>query len=289
VLATPPSDSYAPDFLFRPGLFMIYLLAHWATSGDLSRGDVLWTFVLVIVGVALAQTLMLGPRGVMPPFAPARPALARPLRRRALALALVFAVSSAFGDLVTLLGGLYLQAEQVAVLGLAVRLAALAGFVTQAAQQMVLPDLALEMARSPRAAVNRLLLRVNVISLSAIMACVAGAAVLGGLVLGLFGDAYVSGHVALVLFMVSQAFRAASGLNQHLMSIAGFQAKTAIACIFSVAVLVAATSLLAPRYGVNGVAAAVVLADAVWALLLAIQAGRYAGYRGDIVGLLRST
>jgi Na+-driven multidrug efflux pump len=71
------------------------------------------------------------------------------------------------------------------------------------------------------------------------------------------------------------------------LSITGFQAKTAISCIFAATVLVAGVSVLAPRYGVNGAAVAVLVADAVWALLLAIQAGRYAGYRGDIAGLLR--
>ncbi len=280
--------SYAPDFLFRPGLFALYLIAHWAFSGSLSRFDVLAVFVAVLAGVAVVQALLLGPRGILPPYAPFNARLARPLRRRAVALAIVFAVSSAFGDLVTLLGGLYLPADEVAVLGLAVRLAALAGFVTQAAQQMVLPDLALVMARQPRADVNRLLLKVNLISLSAIIACVLGAIVLGRFGLGLFGAPYIAGHLALVTLMLSQAFRAASGLNQHLMSITGFQAKTAISCIFSAAVLVAGVSLLAPRYGVNGAAIAVLVADAVWALLLAIQAGRYAGYRGDIVGLLRA-
>lgn len=281
--------SYAPDFLFRPGIFMLYLVFHWLTSGSLSRGDVLWSFVVVIAAVALGQSLLLGRQGVLPPFAAVDHRLAAPLRRRAVALALVFAVTSAFGDLVTLLGGLFLPAEEVAVLGLTVRLAALAGFITQAAQQMALPDLALVMAKRPRAEVNRLLLRVSLIAVAAILACVAGALLFGGLLLRVFGSHYVSGHLALVLFMVSQAFRAASGLNQHLLSITGFQAKTAGACVFSVAVLVAGTGLLAPAWGVNGIAAAVVVADAVWALLLAVQAHRHAGYRGDIVGLLRAS
>ena len=38
-----------------------------------------------------------------------------------------------------------------------------------------------------------------------------------------------------------------------------------------------------------GMAIAVVIADAVWAVLLAFQAGRYTGRRGDLPALLRTS
>jgi O-antigen/teichoic acid export membrane protein len=280
--------SYVPDFLFRPGLLMLYLAGLWAAGVSFTATHVLWAYTAVNTLVALGQALLLGRQGILPGFQRLHRGLSSLLRMRAMALVVVFAVMAAFGDIVTLIGGLYLPAEDVAMLGVAIRLATLAGFVTQATQQLVLPDLAFVMARKPRAEVNRLLLRVNLLTLAASFACVVGAIVAGPLLLGIFGKHYVAGQWPLVLFMVSQAIRAASGLNQYLLAIGGHQARTAGACVFAVAVLLAAAGLLAPRYGVTGLGFAAVLADAVWAGLLALQARRFAGYRGDILGLLRA-
>ena len=90
----------------------------------------------------------------------------------------------------------------------------------------------------------------------------------------------------MVLFMISQAFRAASGMNQHLLSIAGYQIKTAGSCLVAMAVLVGGTALFTPSHGVMGLAYAVLIADAVWAGLLALQTRRLTGRRGDIIGVL---
>lgn len=280
--------SYVPDFLFRPGLLLLFLAASWFLGASLSVDHVLWAFVAAAVMVALGQAAILGRQGILPEVKPLRHGIAGPLRGRALSLAIVFAVTAAFADLVTLIGGLYLPPGDVAVLGIAIRLAALAGFITQAAQQLVLPDLALAVARQPRQEVEQLLLRVGAIALGAILICVAGTAVAGHWLLGLFGEHYAAGYWPLLLLMAGQTVRAGSGLNQHLLSIHGHQARTAVPCVFAVAVLMAAASLLAPRHGVSGVAVAAILADAVWAALLAVQARRFAGYRGDLVGLLQA-
>jgi O-antigen/teichoic acid export membrane protein len=124
------------------------------------------------------------------------------------------------------------------------------------------------------------------IALAAILAGVVGALLLGPWALSIFGSEYQAGHWPLVLFMVSQAFRAASGMNQHLLSLAGFQIKTAGSCLVAMAILVGATALFTPGHGVMGIAYAVLIADAVWAGLLALQTQRLTGRRGDIIGVL---
>ena len=176
-----------------------------------------------------------------------------------------------------MIGGLFLAPNDVAVLGVAARLAALAGFIIQATQQFILPDLTLALARGTREQVKSLLFRINVVALVAIAACVAGALLVGDYALRIFGAGYARGHWTLVLLMISQVFRAASGMNQHLLSLDGHQVKTAGACLVALAVLVAGAAVLAPRFGVLGMGLAVIAADAVWAVLLAIQAERHAG------------
>lgn len=280
--------SYVPDFLYRPGLLLVFLLLAWWTGLQLSTASVLWAFVIANSLVALAQAWLIGKNGALPrPFKTAKRNLAPLLRGRAASLVIVALVANSFADLVNMIGGFYMPADDVAVLGVSIRLAALAGFITQATQNFILPDLATALTRGRREEIHTLLLRINIVALVAILACIAGAAVAGSQVLAIFGEQYKVGHWPLVLFMISQGFRAASGMNQHLLSMDGHQTKTASSCIFAVSALLAAASLLTPRYGVMGMALAVILADAIWAALLAFQAGRYAGRRGDILALLQ--
>ena len=281
------SLSYVPDFLFRPGLLLAYLLAAWLLGSALSIAHVLWAFIIANTAVALGQAWLMGGGGAIPRFsARLRHRLAPYLRGRAAALVVVAVVAGAFADTVTMIGGLFLEPDDVAVLGVATRLAALAGFIIQATQQFIMPDLTLAMARGTREQVKSLLFRINIVALSAIALCVVGSVLVGDLALRVFGADYERGHWPLVLFMIAQVFRAASGMNQHLLSLEGHQAKTAGACLVSLAVLVAGAALLAPWFGVMGMGLAVIAADAVWSILLAVQAERHAGYRGDIVAIL---
>lgn len=280
--------STTPDFLFRPGLLFLYLLLAWLLNGSVSVTSVLWAFTASNTVVALGQWALMGADGLRVEWRKPHASFARPLRRRAMALVVVFAVSAAFGDLVTLIGGLFLPAGDVAVLAVAIRLAALAGFVTQALQQLVLPELAQVLALRDDSEFRRLMLRTNVLALGSIAALIAAAMAFGPLALSLFGPDYALGHWPLVVFLVGQLFRAGSGLNLHLLSLAGSQIRTATSCLFAVAILFAAASLLSPRLGVMGIAWAAVLADAVWSGLLAYQAKLYTGRRGDILSLAAS-
>jgi O-antigen/teichoic acid export membrane protein len=279
--------SYVPDFLYRPGLFLAFLLIAWRLHVTLTVDRVLWAFVIFASVMALAQAWLIGRQGAIPPpFAAPGRNLAPYLRGRAASLVLVAIVSGAFADLVNMIGGVFLPSEDVALVGVAIRLAALAGFITQSTQTFILPDLAEALTRGPPESVRSLLLRINVLALAGIGLATLGAIVLGRPVLAIFGASYGDGHWPLVLFMVSQGFRAASGMNQHLLSLGGYQARTAGACLVAVVTLVVLSAALAPHLGLMGLAYAVVAADFVWAVLLAIEAQRFAGRRGDIVALL---
>jgi O-antigen/teichoic acid export membrane protein len=237
--------------------------------------------------VAAGQAMILG-SGVLPEgIAPGRRDLAPALRSRAASMVLIAAIAMNFADIVTLIGGLFLAPHDVAQLGIAIRLAALAGFVTQVTQNFVLPDLSAAIVKGDRGAAQSLILRINLIAISAIAACALAAVFFGPLILNVFGADYSGAHWPLVLFMVSQLFRAAGGMNQHLLSLDGFQARSVYACIFAMTLLVAAATFLTPRFGLLGMAMAVVAAEASWAMILGLQAQRYSGYRGDILAALR--
>jgi Na+-driven multidrug efflux pump len=64
---------------------------------------------------------------------------------------------------------------------------------------------------------------------------------------------------------------------------------TAGACVVALVFLIGVTSLLTPAWGIMGLAWAVVLAEAVWAVMLASQATQLAGRRGDLWAVLRAS
>jgi O-antigen/teichoic acid export membrane protein len=279
--------SYVPDFLYRPGLLMAFLVCAWIAHWPLSVMIVLWAFVVANTLVAIWQNWAIGSEGTFVGLtAPSHHNLAPMLRGRAAALVLVGTVAAAFSDIVTVIAGFFLAPQDVALVGVTIRLAALAGFITQATQQFVLPDLTQAITRGEGHNVHTLLMRINVMALAAISACVVGAALFGGYVLAIFGPDYERGHWPLVLFLISQTFRAASGMNQHLLSLAGYQLKTAGSCAVAMVTLVSCTAIFSTSFGVTGMAIAVIIADAVWATLLALQAARLTGRRGDIFGVM---
>jgi O-antigen/teichoic acid export membrane protein len=279
--------SYVPDFIFRPSMLLFFLLGCWLFRIEPGFDTVMWTVVALTFSVAVGQAVFLGRDALPHGLRAVRHDLGPALRSRAVSMVLIAAVAMSFADIVTLIGGLFLAPHDVAQLGIAIRLAALAGFVTQVTQNFVLPDLSAAIIKGDRSSAHALILRINVLALSAIAGCVAISILFGSLILSIFGPDYAGAQWPLVLFMVSQLFRAAGGMNQHLLSLDGFQTRSVAACILAIALLVATASLLTPHFGLMGMAIAVLLAELAWAGVLGLQAQRYAGYRGDILAGLR--
>jgi O-antigen/teichoic acid export membrane protein len=137
------------------------------------------------------------------------------------------------------------------------------------------------------ATADTLAARMNVMTLLLIGAALLGAIVLGEWVLDMFGSDYVRGANILVLFLVAQAVRALSGMNQHLLSIKGYQMRTAGACLTALLVLVLSAVLLTRVFGMEGMAYALLLAELAWLVLLASQAQSLCGRRADLFWMLQ--
>ena len=278
--------AYVPDFVVRPSLFLLYVFVALLLHIGLYLPLVLGAYVGSNVIVALIQGFVVRAKGIsLQDWTMTRPALTRALRSRSMALAVVGAVTVMFADIVTMLGGWFLPHEQLAVLGLAVRLAAIAGFVVQAAQQFILPDLTEAIAKGESAKADDLLLRLNLLTVLTLGCGLVFAVVFGGMLLSLFGASYAQGHVLLVLFLLGQSIRALSGMNQNLISIAGKQLRSAMACLVGLVIFAASWALLQSTFGLNAAGYAVIIAEVCWALTLAAQAQSIMGRRGDLFWL----
>lgn len=280
--------AFLPDFIFRPGLFFLYVAGTFLLGFHLSLVHVLWAFIASNVIVAVVQAIIMRHDGLkLEQWWQVNPRLTAALRGRVLALSIVATVTTLFSDVVTLIGGFMLPHEQVALLGLTIRLASLAGFIIQSSQQFVLSDLTHALTIHDTKTANTILYRMNVMTIGTVVASLIAAVLLGRYFLSFFGPVYAEGHWLLVLFIVGQAVRAISGMNQHMLSIGGHQVRSAMACLFGVLVLVLSWILFQSWFGVLGVGCAVIAAELAWALMVGSQAQQLTGRRGDMFWLLR--
>ena len=280
--------AYVPDFLIRPGILLVVVAGAWLLGYKPGIVQILTVFTLASIVAALGQAYALRDVGV--PFFDWRKPKARfakILRSRAFALTVVGASLLATADIVTLVAGFILAPADVAVVGITIRLAALVGYVLQAGQQFVMPDFTQAIVRGDEKTADTLVFRMNLMTLLALLAALAGAALLGEWALGIFGQEYVRGAPILLIFLIAQAVRSLSGMNQHLLSIKGFQMRTAGACLLALLILVCLAAILSRKHGIEGLAYAVLISEAAWLLLLASQAKSLCGQRADILWLLQ--
>ena len=279
--------SYAPDFVFRPGLLLVFIAALVVLGTTQSALPVLLALPAIALAVAIGQARLLGPDNVLrPDNGPVRRDLRKFYRSRALAMLAVTIVSGATADLVIMVGSLFLDPEAVAILGVAIRIAALVGFFALASQQFVLRDLVGARASGDQSAVDRLLLRTNLAGAGTMVAAMAGTLMLGPWVLSLFGAHYGSAYWPMLIFLVSQGVRVAGGMNAQLLALEGYQTRSAVTCLVALLVLGLGSAVLAPLWGLVGIALATLLAEVVWATGLGILAQRLVGRRGDLCAAL---
>lgn len=276
--------SFIPDFVLRSGFLFAAIIAIITLAHQPEMVWILWAIVISTYAAAAIQAALLGRAGVVAKvFSSHRRSLAPYYRLRAAALLVGAFVTFAFAEIVTLVSGLLLLPADVAVVGIAVRLASIAGFVVQTMQVFAIPDLTDTMARGTPAAADRLMRRTNFVNFALMLAAILVMLVLGDWALSLFGPDYLAGKWALILFLLSQTVRSAGMMNNHLLSLAGHQSRTAMVCAVSLIVLLGAAACLTPYLGVTGMGWAALAAESVWAIGLAVSAHSLIGRRGDLL------
>lgn len=280
--------SYAPDFVFRPALLLAVVALLIAIGATQTALPVLVSLPIIALVVMIGQAWLMGPDNALR-LVPGegRTDLRRFYRGRAFAMLAVTVVGGATADLVVMIGGFFLPTDEVAVLGVAVRMATLAGFFAMASQQFVLRDLVSARASGNGAAIDQVLFRTNVSSLGTILAVLLALAVAGPWVLSSFGPHYAASYWPMLVFLVSQAVRVTGGMNAQLLALGGHQVRSAALCVIVVVGLIVLAAVLTPLWGVMGLAAATLIAELVWAIGLGVITQSLEGRRADIFSGLR--
>lgn len=111
------------------------------------------------------------------------------------------------------------------------------------------------------------LLRLAALSTSVVAAIIAvGFVVVGGWVLGLFGEAFRAGYPALIILVVGQLINALCGPVGFLMTMTGHQDQATGILITGAALNILANAALIPLYGLIGAATATTISMAFWNL-----------------------
>ncbi len=279
--------AFVPDSLVRPGLFFLFVTCAALTGFHLSLLAVLVAYVASNILVVIGQAIAMGrDRLALANWSETRPRFSKIVRLRASSMMITAGVATMFADIVTLVGGFVLMAGDVAILGVCVRLAGLAGYVLQTSQQFILPDLTTALTVRDEVQVRKILIQVNAMMLGASLVILLGTVFLGRYFLGLFGSSYEVGYELLVICMGAQVIRAISGMNQSLLAIHGYQTRSALAAVTGVVILISSAIILARNLGVVGIGYAVIIAEIAGGLMLASQAQRLTGKRADLLWLL---
>lgn len=278
--------SYAPDFVFRPVLLLVLIGLLVALGATQTALPILIALPVISLATTLGQSVLLREDNALRRDSQTRRDLRPYLRQRAVAMLAVTIVSGATADLVVMIGGVFLPPEQVAILAVAIRIAALVGFFALASQQFVLRDLVAAQREGGAKAIDRILMRTNLAGAGTMLAALIVTAALGPWLLGLFGAHYGDAYWPMLIFLMSQGVRVLGGMNGQLLALGGHQIRSAQLCLFALVVLVVGASALAPILGIMGIAIATLAAELIWAIGLAVLTQKMEGRRGDMFGKL---
>ncbi len=276
-----------PDFVGKTALMMVGAGLWVVVFGYLSLPVVAGLFLVLSCFTAWVVGRILGDSGArVAMHAEVPPKLMRLWAGRAWPMIIVALSMTAMADFLTLVSTLLLPKHEVAQVGIAIRLAALVGFFTQASQQFVLRDLTGALNVRNAALAKSLLMRTNLACIGVIGAGLVALAVMGKWLLGVFGPDYVPAHDVLLLLMVAQGLRALGGLNVHVLSLGGRQLLLGRTCLASFIIVAASAVLLVPAMGIAGIGWAAIIGELAWAVAVAALASRHVGWRGDLLALL---
>jgi O-antigen/teichoic acid export membrane protein len=280
------SLGYVPDLLARPVMLVAFIALLWAAGQPFGLTTVLIAQAAIALGLAAWQRMRIDGADTLqtdlaasategPPAGGALPAA--DWRRQALHILPAMVFLAVFADVAILAAGTMMEKADTGVFGVALKMSMIAAFAIHTVQQIAVRDLADDLHSGDTGALAGAIARTNMISLAVSVAALAGAVVLGRPVLALFGEPFVAGYWPLVILMVAQVVRAASGPTMQMIALSGEQRACVPVFAASFLVLLVANAILIPALELIGAALAVLLSTTAWSVWLAVHLRRKAG------------
>lgn len=257
--------------LLRPLLLVVFLLGLLVLSGTIETPS----SAMMMHAAAAAFGLIVGwhiLRRLMPLAAKGVPNFRYDTRiwvKAAFPLAAVSSIHILNRTTDMLIIGIFLPAEDVGYFRVAVQVALVIAFASEALNFVIGPQFAKSFAsNNPQRSKN--IVRFSII-ISASFSIIVGLLVIFNsniIIATLFGEEYGKGATILEILSVGQIVTSSFGVCGLLLSIAGHERVVAQTLIFSVVINIVFNILLIPTYGTAGAALSTVLASIFWVIIL---------------------
>ncbi len=278
--------SYLPSLVVLPTVFSGVLFTVYLAGGSASLTMVSalqfasWACVAA-VSLYIVREIYRGP---------AEPVYDRRVQRRwareAWPVVVVAIFTSMLTDLAVILATPFMTLPDVAAFGLCLKVAFLVGFFVQVSHQVLLPDMGDAVARRESGSIGVKILGASLAPLALTVGGFLLSVFFGEYMLGLFGDEFRGAKYTLAILMFAQFVRAVAGPGPLLLTVKGAQGTNAMICAVSALVLIAGNAIMAPRWGAEGAALALLLTTVFWLVATAFALYRMDGVRADLASFL---
>lgn len=171
-------------------------------------------------------------------------------------------------DVLILLAGLLAGSAEVALLHVCFRFRILVGYAMRSIIMLWIPDIAAAKAQNDLEAMTRRLAEANVLSVAFSIAVLGGFALLGPLLLGLFGEELAHGVPVLLAASTTLFLRAVFGPAPSILALYDLHNRTAALMIGGLVLALVLAATLYPVFGVLGIAIAYSASNGVVSFLL---------------------
>ncbi len=253
-----------PTSVLRPGLFLLLILICWLTDVPLSA-----TFAMLLGAAAITlvavPTFLYG-RIFLNSQVPADVARQTDPSWLSTSSALLVAAlfTGYFPELIVIVSGTLLDAEELAVLHVCLRLAMFLSFGLLAIDTIAAPDIARLHAEGDQQGLQQTVTRATRLRFWSSLAGSVAFALFGGYLLALFGEEFVAGYPILMVLIAGQLVQGAVGPVARLMGISESQNPYLIVFATTLILAMGLTLVLGYAFGGLGAAAAASLSTTIW-------------------------
>lgn len=252
-----------PGMLMRPLVLLICIAVLVYQEKSLTALGVLYWVLGTAVLIAFIQYLLFKP--LLPTSdGPSNPEHRREWRHVAWQLLIPVLFLELSIDTITVIAGLVLSPEDLAVLSITLRLQSIVLFAVTSINMAAGPKLSQAWHQGNIAEVNKLLWASGHLKFWAAIAAVVGLAVLGDWLLGFFGEHYAGYKNVLLILCLSPLVLAYSGPTVLFMTVLGLQQRGSLLFGGSLLALVLCIPLAGHFAGLTGIAWTVIVVWLVW-------------------------
>lgn len=279
--------SYLPEGLLRPIVFFLLVAAAGLSGFTLQASATMLMFALVTGSIAVIVAILVSRRMPAIRWRQDSPSsLTWRWRQEAWQLILLAIFTNFFADVGILVAVPFVSTPNIAVFGLCLKLAFLAGYFVQIGQQMAVPDMADARHTGDGERLRRAALRSIVLPSAITAAGMVAVYLFGDTLLAFFGPEFANGRLTLLILLTAQLLRALAGPSAHLLTLSGIQSINLGVATSSLLILFLASAVLSPAFGIEGAACAVLLTYTYWIVISAIALKKLREPSVDIVWLL---